>query len=465
MTNDIENDVRVTPGPREIATDALRDRHGNVSGRLGRLLGQVQLSPSDRGLARELAMGVVRTRGVLDCVIKAYLNQPDKKIPMPVHNILHVALYQMLYLDRIPVFAAVDQAVRQTKQFHKRQGGMVNGLLRSVGREVVKLDTNQNTPLVGVDVVQVSPNRVCKFPKPIFPDPQSRPVEYLSAAWSLSPYLAQKWTDRFDSSDQLMQIAMHTCCTPPLILRVNNLKTTVQEALSGFHATEMFALVHNNGKSIVLNSGGVFGKLPDFAAGFYQPQDPTATGVVTNMNLQPGMRILDFCAAPGTKTTHIAERMGNQGTIIATDVDEYKIEKIRTNARRLGVNIITTMLGEEIGKLEPESFDVVLVDAPCSNTGVLARRPEARWRFDSDTLGPIINTQQQILDIASIFVKSGGQLVYSICSIEPEEGSHVAQSFAQRNPMKLCCEKLTLPAGVGNPEAWCDGGYTATFQK
>ena len=183
------------------------------------------------------------------------------------------------------------------------------------------------------------------------------------------------------------------------------------------------------------------------------------------MNLQPGMRVLDFCAAPGTKTTHMAECMQNQGTIIAADVDEYKIGKISSNARRLGIDIITTMLAEEIGRLEPESFDVVLVDAPCSNTGVLARRPEAKWRFDSDTLGPMINTQQQILDMASIFVKPGGQLVYSICSIEPEEGSHVAKSFSQRNSMKLCDEKLTLPAGVSNPQAWCDGGYVATFQK
>ena len=228
----------------------------------------------------------------------------------------------------------------------------------------------------------------------------------------------------------------------------------------------MSALAHDNKKSIVLNSGGDgFGKLPDFAAGFYQPQDPTATAVVTNMPLRPGMRVLDFCAAPGTKTTHIAERMQNQGTIIAVDVDKYKNEKISTNAKRLEINIITTMLSEEIRRLEPKSFDVVLVDAPCSNTGVLARRPDAKWRFDSDVLWPIVNTQQQILDMASIFVKPGGQLVYSICSIEPEEGSHVAKSFTRRNSMKLYCEKLTLPAGVDNSEAWCDGGYTATFQN
>lgn len=465
MTNDVENNVRGNRGAREIAADALRDRNGNVSGRLGRILGQTELSVSNRSLARELTMGVMRSRGVLDSVIKAYLSQPDKKLPMPVHNILRVALYQILYLDRIPPFAAVDQAVRQTKQFHKRQSPMVNGLLRSVERDVVRSDTNQNAPTVGVDVVQISHDRVCRFPRPIFPDPQFYPAEYLSAAYSLSLPLAKRWVDRFDWPEQILQIATHGCRTPPLVLRVNDLRATVQEALSGFDTAGMSASVHNNGKSIILNPGGTFGILPDFAAGYYQPQDPTATAVVTNMNLRPGMRVLDFCAAPGTKTTHIAERMKNQGTIIAADVNEYKIEKIASGAKRLGVDIITTMLAEDVGKLEPESFDVVLVDAPCSNTGVLARRPEARWRFESDTLGPIVNTQQQILDMAAIFVKSGGQLVYSICSIEPEEGSHVARSFIQRNPMKLCSEKLTLPAGANNPQAWCDGGYTATFQK
>ncbi|MCK5113606.1 MAG: methyltransferase domain-containing protein [Phycisphaerae bacterium] len=447
-----------------MATDALRDKNQNVSGRLKRLLSQASLSPADRGLARELTMGVVRTRGALDAVINAYLNQPNKKVPMPVRNILRVALYQILYLDRIPTFAAIDEAVNQTKQFHKRQSGMVNGLLRSVDREIARVDIDPAAMPPEPDVVTTSQNQAWKFPKAIFPDPQSDPAEYVAAAWSMSLPLAQKWAERFDPQ-QLMRIARGTCCTPPLTLRVNTLKATMQQALDGFQAAGISASVHNNGKSIVLNSGDLFGKLPDFAAGFYQPQDPTATAVVADMDLQPGMRVLDFCAAPGTKTTHMAERMQNEGTVIAADVDEYKIEKISSNAQRLGIDIITTMLAEQVGQLDPGSFDIVLADAPCSNTGVLARRPEAKWRFEADTIGPVVNTQQQILDMASIFVKPGGQLVYSICSIEPEEGPHVAKSFAQRSGMKLCGEKPTLPAGADNPQAWCDGGYVATFKK
>jgi len=320
MTNDIENDIREIRGPREISTDALRDRHGHVSSRLGRLLGQAKLSPSDRGLARELTMGVVRTRGVLDSVIKAYLNQPDKKLPMPVRNILQVALYQILYLDRIPTFAAVDQAVQQTKKFHKRQSPMVNGLLRSVDRDVVKLDTNQTPSLMETDVVYISHNKGCKFPKPIFPDPQSQPVEYLAAAWSLSPYLAQKWTDRFDSPKQLIKIARHTCCTPPLILRVNNLKTTVEEALSGFDAAGITASVHNNGKSIVLDSGDALSAV--LASGLFTDADNDPlilTATLANGDPLPSWLNFDANTATFSGTPLEADEGALSVRVISTD--------------------------------------------------------------------------------------------------------------------------------------------------
>ncbi|MCD6304601.1 MAG: RsmB/NOP family class I SAM-dependent RNA methyltransferase, partial [Planctomycetes bacterium] len=198
--------------------------------------------------------------------------------------------------------------------------------------------------------------------------------------------------------------------------------------------------------------------------GAVQPQDASATAVVLAAGVAKGMRVMDFCAAPGTKTTHLAEEMDNEGSILAVDVSEDKLEKIRSNCRRMGVTIVETMLAEKIGSLTPESFDLVLADVPCSNTGVLARRAEARWRFDEQALGRLVADQKRLLALAGRFVRPSGRLVYSTCSIEPEECSGVTRWLAAaEGRFELVKEELFLPAGADEPTRWRDGGYVAVF--
>ena len=178
------------------------------------------------------------------------------------------------------------------------------------------------------------------------------------------------------------------------------------------------------------------------------------------------MSVLDLCAAPGTKTTHLAERMANQGRIVAADVTDQKLARVRESCRRMGVGIVETILAERVAALEPDSFDGVLVDAPCSNTGVLARRPEARWRFDPAKLEALARDQRQLLTLGAEFVRPGGWLLYATCSMEAEENERVVRAFlGHRGDFSLRRQVRTEPAGATDPARWSDGGAFALLRR
>jgi 16S rRNA (cytosine967-C5)-methyltransferase len=321
------------------------------------------------------------------------------------------------------------------------------------------------------DVILIGPNCYRKAGKPVFPDPPSHPVEYLAAAFSLPEPLARQWLENFGTLAKAIEVATHANVRAPMILRVNRLKTSPPQLLATFRAAGIAASTHANGLSLVLEESTNVMELPGFADGLFQPQDPAATAVgeacgelLRKLGL-PGASVLDFCASPGTKTTHLAECMNNQGSILALDVNPAKLEKIENNCRRMGITNVKVGHSEQAGGLAPQSYDLVLADVPCSNTGVLARRPEARWRFNHDGLGRVIKDQQFLIQAAAGFTRPGGFMVYSTCSLEPDECSEVARFLLrQAGRMKLVDEKVTLPAGAEDPASWNDGGYYAVFQ-
>ena len=187
--------------------------------------------------------------------------------------------------------------------------------------------------------------------------------------------------------------------------------------------------------------------------------------VVLAAGASPGMNVLDLCAAPGTKTTHLAELMGGQGAITAVDVPG-RLHLVEDNCRRMGIDIVTVRSTEEMAQLPEASFDVVLADVPCTNTGVLARRPEAKWRFSADGLHKVVADQKFLLSAAAAFVRPGGRLVYSTCSLEPEENEMLVGRFARAFPQrKLLSRTRTLPGGADDPAQWYDGGFAAIFQS
>ena len=452
------------PSARDIAASALGDRGGNVSAHLDRLLGQSQLSGADFAFARELALGAVRRKATLQAVLRAHLARPDQPLPAGLTNILHVALYKLLFLDRVPGFAAVNEAVKQASAGRFRsQAGMVNGILRSVLRGLSGVTVGK--PPLSPEIVPVGAGAYRAFDRDIFPDPAGDAAAYIAAAYSLPIDLARRWTVRH-GLEGAVELAAHADSRAPFILRVNRLKGDVDAARAALAVDGVQAVVHANGQSLVLAEHANIVELKAFHEGLIQPQDATATAVGLAAGVAPGMRVLDFCAAPGTKTTHLAELMDNRGSIVALDVSDDKLARIGDNCRRMGVSIVTTMQAPEVTRLSPESFDVVLADVPCSNTGVLARRAEARWQFDQKRLAAVVKDQRFLAAAAAMFVKRGGRMIYSTCSVEPEENEQLAAGLIRVNPrLKLVRQRLTLPAGADAPEQWHDGGYYAILSR
>ncbi len=452
---------------RDVAVKALRDRSGNVSAHVRRILSGSTLSHPEKALATELALGVVRRRATLEAMISALLTRPGQSLPSALREILNVAVYQILFLDRVPDFAAVSEAVNQAHRLGKsRQSGLVNGVLRSLLRELSEPIEGKAPPQP--DVIQISSNVYRKLGRPVFPDPESDAAAYLAAAGSIPGELANRWIDRFKTLNKALAYTVHANTRAPLIVRVNTLKTNLQDLVSALTQQGAAVSNHENGVSLVIegfSQGQGLTDIPAFREGLIQPQDPTATAVGFAMGVNPGMKVLDVCAAPGTKTTHLAELMHNEGEIIAIDVSQEKTSLIESNCSRMGISIVKTMQAEAAGSLEPGWFDAVLVDAPCSNTGVLARRPEARWRFSKAGLSKLVDDQKSIAQIASLFVRPGGRLVYSTCSIESEECGQVARWLCkQSRHLSIVKEKLTLPGGADDMRRWHDGGYFAIIQ-
>ncbi len=455
----------MSKNPRDIAVWALSDRNGYVSMRLDNLLAKGNLSPQDRALARELALGACRRRATLEALLEKFMQQPGRHLPGSLNQILEVAVYQMVFLDRVPDHAAVNEAVEQTvRHRHKRKSGMVNGVLRTIGRKVSKV--LEGAPPPASDVIPVGPGIYRKADRPVFPEPLKNPAEYLGAAYSIPSTLAARWIGRFGSLQAAVDVAACANVRAPIVMRVNRLKADVQTVLDSLSADGAEAIAHDNGQSVVLLGRKALSELAAFNEGLGQVQDPTATALVLAAAPQPEMKVLDFCAAPGTKTTHIAERMHNRGSITAVDTTPEKLQCVKDNCRRMGISIVETLLAENIGSSPAtHSFDLVLADVPCSNTGVLARRAGARWNFSAESLRRLVENQQKLLTDTAQFVKPGGKLVYSTCSIEPEECGDIVKWFVGRDEnFAVVEEKLTLPGGAGEPAGWHDGGYYAVLK-
>jgi 16S rRNA (cytosine967-C5)-methyltransferase len=455
---------RLPTPARDLALAALGDRAGNVTAHLNRLLSGEGISPVEAALARELAMGVVRRRRTLDAVISAFQQRREQRLGGKVRDILRLGVYQILFLQRVPDFAAVNEAVEQVGRRRPRSRGFVNALLRGVARSA---SPRQVGPVpLAPDVVSVDADSFRRLDRPVFADPGGDPAGFLAEAFSLPDELADRWLASFRGLAGAVRAALHANARPPLILRVNACRATVPEVLWRLSEAGVEAVPHVNGLSVVPKEHLDVRGLEVFAEGLIQPQDASATAVIAAADVQPGMRVLDMCAAPGTKTTHLAERMQNSGRIVACDVSPERLARIEENCQRMGLTIVQTVLAERVLPLTEQPFDLVLVDAPCSNTGVLARRAEARWRFSGQRLRKLSRDQRGLLHLAAQFVRSGGTLVYATCSLEPEENGQVVRDLTGREPtFRLLRQRQIRPAGADEPSRWLDGGYFAILRR
>ncbi|OLC34543.1 MAG: 16S rRNA (cytosine(967)-C(5))-methyltransferase [Candidatus Rokubacteria bacterium 13_1_40CM_4_69_5] len=374
-------------------------------------LGRRKLSARDAALATELVYGTLRWQRYLDWILAPHSRRPlDALDPAPL-VLLRLTAYQIACLERVPAFAAVNDAVSLARRGAKPGvAEFVNAVLRSLARRGLRERE---------------------------PKPPADPVDALATRCSFPTWLAARWVARYGVGEaEALMRALNK--RPPLTLRANTLRTT-REALAGrLEKEEGLAArptVHAP-EGLVAGHGGRPGDWRAFADGACAVQDEASMLVARLLEPQPGETVADVCAAPGTKTTHLAQLMDNRGRVLAFDPQPARLALVGEAAARLGVTIVQT-LGGTVETLAPEfgaACDAVLVDAPCSNLGVLRRNPEVKWRRRPEDLLASAARQGAILAAAATMVRPGGRLVYATCSLEPEENDDVARAFLAARP-------------------------------
>jgi len=392
--------------PREIALRILqRGADGDfLENRLAAALAQSPLSPPDRHLCQELAYGITRWQATLDWLIARKTAGRAQKPKL--QSLLRLGLYQIFWLDRIPNHAAVHETVELAKHegFHT-QAGFINALLRGYLREfdatarlLAELKTQQ--PHLG---------------------------------YSHPEWLARRWHERW-GADRAAQLMEWNNQPPKTFARVNTLKADPGKLLTQWRDEGVeydFFRRDWLEENLVfeLKSHPPLSRLPSFQQGQFYVQDPSTLLAVRELDPQSGENVLDLCAAPGGKLTAIAQFMHNEGRLVAHDTGPERLELIHQNCARLGVTCVETLIPSTLNAQPPAGFDRILVDAPCSNTGVMRRRIDLRWRIRPEELGRLRAIQLELLRQAAPLLKPGGTLVYSTCSLEPEENSDVAREF------------------------------------
>ena len=406
-----------------LALNACQRQGGWSDGALKKQLAAAALSGRDAALATQLCFGVLQNQMLLDFYLAKFSNIPLKRMEGKVVQTLRLGAYQMLFLTRIPHSAAVNSAVALVKAHCKnpRAAGMVNGILRSMERSL------QNMPVI----------------------PQGDPVAYLSTLYSHPEWLVKEFILSLGEEETAQLLAADNS-QPPTAVIVNTTRTTVEALQARLEADHVEAEPHPWLENcLLLSRTGDLERMEAFQQGLFYVQDPASRLSVLAAGAKPGMRVLDCCAAPGGKSFAAAIAMENQGEIVSCDLHPHKKKLIQAGADRLGLTIITPKTAD--GKVfRPEwerAFDLVLVDAPCSGLGVIRKKPDIRYK-DPAPLADLPAVQLDILRNAARYVKPGGTLMYSTCTLLYREKGEVVETFLAENKAYKA-ETFTLPGPVG----------------
>ena len=472
---------------RTIAINVLNqcDPKRNYAGPiLNKLLGETD----QKQRATDLVLGSIRNSRAIDTVIATFSGRPIERIPDKLLNIIRIGTYELIYSPATGQHSIVNEAVENAKNIApEKQVGFVNAVLRQITRHIINrqirllpqadsrctlVQPRTNWRCRGRFEISPSTNLSwwnnwcgaigCEFDKDFLPDPEALPVDYLSTVFSLPRWLVSDWLGEF-GAELTRQICLASNRRASIYIRPNSLKTTTQQLAQKLKKDGVEANITPDESMIKLKSPQAVTQLPGFAEGLFTIQDIAASRAVRILKPQPDWTILDLCAAPGVKTTQLAEATGDSATIIATDIDAERLKKVKENTTRLGINSVNIVSYEEIlnskFQIPNSQFDCVLLDVPCSNTGVLARRIEVRYRIKPKAIKELTKTQSKLLAIAAPMVKPHGKICYSTCSIQKDENSNLVRDFLQKNHnFELKSEKLTLPSAAMFDH---DGGYTA----
>jgi 16S rRNA (cytosine967-C5)-methyltransferase len=369
------------------------------------------LTSLDRAFLTELTYGVLRWRERLDWLIRHFSKVSFEKIELAILNILRLGLYQILFLSRTPSSAAVNESVELAKRIRGEGGaGFVNAILRSILRERDQIP---------------------------YPDIRENPVLHISVVESHPLWLVRRWIEKV-GLEETMKICAVNNQIPALTLRTNTLKIDRKDLIEKLREKGLKPFPCSfSEEGILLEDPPATSELPFLKEGLYIIQDEASQLVTSILDPKPGEQILDACAAPGGKSTHIAQRMENQGEIHALDLSKGKLDLVEKMCRRLGTKIVKTMKGDAADTLpipRETKFDRVLADVPCSGFGTLRRNPDLKWRRKEEDIGRLAGLQSSILRNLGRYVKEGGILVYSTCTVFREENEDVVEKFLDGHP-------------------------------
>ncbi|MBI5020869.1 MAG: 16S rRNA (cytosine(967)-C(5))-methyltransferase RsmB [Ignavibacteriales bacterium] len=365
------------------------------------------ISDLDKSLLAEIVHGVLRWQGRLDWVLNGFTHGNFSKSEVNVRNALRVALYQILFLNQVPHYAAVNEAVEFIKRIRgDKFSGFVNAVLRNVIRT-----------LDGIH----------------YPNPDEDLAQYLAVYYSHPLWMVRRWLPRF-GKEEVEKLLTANNEIPGLTLRINKMKITPAEFLSLLEKQN----VQFQGSTYIdyfvkVRSLSGISQMNIFQQGFFTIQDESAALPVLLLDPHPGERVIDMCAAPGGKTTFIAETMKNEGEILAVDKYDTKLNMLKMSCERLGIQNVQLLVADST-TIDTQLADRILVDAPCSGLGTLRKKPDIKWKREPEDIKRMVRQQYALLESAARMLKPGGVLVYSTCTTEPEENSELVKSFINAHP-------------------------------
>ncbi len=386
---------------------------------LNGILEKYRPEKTDRGFITELVYGTLRQRGTIDWVLARFLKRPLDTLPVWIKNILRMGVYQILYLEKVPDSAACNESANLARNYgHPGTVKLVNGVLRNVSRNRDNLDF----PVIARD-----------------------PVRGIAVRYSHPEWLVSRWVEEFGASGA-EELCRANNEVPPNAVRTNTLKTTREELLRLLDQEGIHAAPGNFApETLIIEGFRSVGSIAAHNSGLFMVQDESSTLVGHALSPEPGSLVIDACSAPGGKSAHLAQLMGNRGQVISVDIHSHKIKLIEENASRLGITIINPVVHDatELDSRFAGQAGYVLVDAPCSGLGVLRRRPEIRWRKEPGQIDELHNLQVKILQSAARCLKPGGVLVYSTCTMTHEENMDTVREFMHT------CDEFQLESLAG----------------
>ncbi|MBP2031607.1 16S rRNA (cytosine967-C5)-methyltransferase [Clostridium algifaecis] len=382
-----------------------RGAYSNIA--LNNKLNNSELNLKDRALVTEIVYGTLKYKYTIDCILSNFLKNGLNNVDKFILNLLRISIYQIIYLDKVPEFAIVNEAVEISKKKSVKLSRLVNGVLRNYLRNKEKTYYNKNSYI----------DKLC--------------FKYSFPEWMVKLFINQYGKDGAEN------IIKGLNYTPKVTVRINGLKTNFEETwdklLEHGYDIEKGNMCED---AIIINRGSNIEKNSLFKEGYISVQDQSAMMAVLSLDLCENMTVFDMCSAPGGKATYIAEKMKDKGHVYAYDIYKNKIKLIEKGAERLGIKIIKAGIqnAEKYNEKFEKSADRVLMDVPCSGLGIIRKKPEIKWNKSMKQLKDIVRIQKNIMMNSSRYVKTGGKMVYSTCTLNREENEENIKWFLENKP-------------------------------